>query len=50
MLTSKIASLAGLRCHSLAGVQLSTVGGIQVGHGRGAIAVGWDRQLVDVVH
>jgi len=49
MLASQVACLARLRGLDLARVQLATVGGVQVRHRGGTVAVGGYGELVDVV-
>ena len=50
VLAGKIASLAGLRSCNLASVKLATLGGIKMGHRSSAVAVGRNRELVNMVH
>lgn len=49
MLAGQITDLAGREVGLVARVVLATVLGVEVTHGGSAIAVGWDRHVVDVV-
>ena len=49
MLACQITGLACLWLRWITWVVFSTVGGIEVTHGRGAVAISWDRKAVYVV-
>ena len=50
VLASEIAGLAGLGSFDLTSVELAALGGVKMGHGSSAVAIGRDRELVNVVH
>ena len=50
MLAGEVTGLASLGRHGFTSVQLSAGGGIEMGHGGRAVAIGGDGELVDVVH
>lgn len=49
VLASQVTGLACLGCSYLAWVVLAAVGGVEVTKGGGAVAIGWDWEVVDVV-